>query len=75
MLQRLAAGMTILLERCRQENGWRVKSGFYLHAGGQGAGVCQVCTFGQDIDTDSGVPVGEGQKLSPESPFASTSVV
>ena len=26
---RLAAGMTILLERCRQENGWRVKSGFY----------------------------------------------
>lgn len=21
--------MTILLERCRQENGWRVKSGFY----------------------------------------------
>ena len=73
-LLELAAGMTILLERCRLENGWRVKSGFYCMPEAEPA-FTGICTVGQDIDTDSGVPVGEGTEIISEPPFASTSVV
>ena len=67
-------GTTWLLEACRRDDDT---------AGTLSTGECRraeptftgICTFGQDIDTDSGVPVGEGTEIISEPPFASTSVV
>ena len=65
-------GTTWLLEACRRDDDtagtlstgeWLAREKrILLHAG-------------QDIDTDSGVPVGEGTEIISEPPFASTSVV
>lgn len=78
-------GTTWLLEACRRDDDtagtlstgeWLAREKrILLHAGGQSRAFARVCTFGQDIDTDSGVPVGEGTEIISESPFASTSVV
>ena len=62
-------GTTWLLEACRRDDdtAGTLSTGEPTFTG--------ICTFGQDIDTDSGVPVGEGTEIISEPPFASTSVV
>ena len=77
-------GTTWLLEACRRDDDtagtlstgeWLAREKrILLHAGGR-ADVYRDMHLGQDIDTDSGVPVGEGTEIISEPPFASTSVV
>ena len=73
-LLELAAGMIILPERCCLESGWRVKSGFCCMPEAEPA-LAWICTFGQDIDTDPGVQVGEGTEVISKPSFTSTPVV
>lgn len=78
-------GTTWLLEACRRDDDtagtlstgeWLAREKrILLHAGGQSRRLPGYAPSGKDIDTDSGVPVGEGTEIISESPFASTSVV
>ena len=73
-------GTTWLLEACRRDDdtAGTLSTGEWLDfiaCRRAEPAFARVCTFGQDIDTDSGVPVGEGTEIISESPFASTSVV
>ena len=62
-------GTTWLLEACRRND--------------ETAGACgraeptfaRICSFGQDIDTHSGVQVGEGTEIVSKPPFTPTTAV
>lgn len=77
-------GTTWLLEACRRDDNtagtllpgeWLAREKRILRMPEGESALAWICTFGQDIDTDPGVQVGEGTEIISKPSFTSTPVV